>query len=311
MNLLAAAKEYGSTIIMQGGTTATDHLRITNPLASKQLVMAVSTGSLKEMVTVVEEEKQNMDSTERVDLIVEESSMLDATMLDQIPEFIREELDEDRRRPPLDPKPMLPVASIEVLNRPIDAGSIPVVSVRAERTTSGEPPHHNNDTPPADELEALWPGVHHELIQPAKRQPSFYMMLGFMAGAVVSLMGVWGFSAVSTKIAAAPDSRQILVAGGAAGSQASQSQEGLETKNVDPNATLVPISSVYEVKTGDTLVMIAMKNYKKVTPRLLDEIVKANGLKNANVLNLGQKITLPNYKPQSGSIAATSSGQVH
>lgn len=261
------------------------------------------------MVTVVEEKPINV-SAERVDLILEDNSMLDATMLDQIPEFIREEIDEDRRKPQLDPKPMLPQASIEVIRS--TEVTIPPSAVRQERTTSSEPPEA--ETPP-DELEALWPGVHHELIQStSKRQPSFFMMLGFMAGAVVSLLGVWSYSAISTTIANANSGgKQILVAGASskAQDQQSTSEPAIEAKNIDPNATLVPISSTYEVKTGDTLVMIAMKNYKKVTPRLLDEIVKSNGMKSANVLNLGQKITLPNYRPQSSAIAATSSGQVH
>lgn len=261
------------------------------------------------MVTVVED-KQTSVSAERVDLIVEDNSMLDATVLDQIPEFIREEIDEDRRKPQLDPKPMLPVASIEVLNRSMEV-TIPPSTVRQERSIDEQPVA---DSPPADELEALWPGVHHELIPTSKRQPSFYMMLGFMAGACVSLLGVWGYSAVSTNMANAGGGKQILVAGASApkaqGPQTT-AEPAIEAKSIDPNAVLVPISSTYEVKSGDTLVMIAVKNYKKVTPRLLDEIVKANGMKSAHVLNLGQKINLPNYKPQSNSIAATSSGQVH
>jgi LysM repeat protein len=277
---------------------------------SRQTENTYSTGSLKAMVAVVEEDRQtNMTSPERVDSVLEDSSILDATMLDQIPEFIREEIDEDRRKPQLEVKPMLPQASIEVLNRSNEVSTVPMVAMRSERTTSGEPP----ESPPADELEALWPGVHHELIQPSKRQPSFYLMLGFMAGAVVSLFSVWSYSAVASKIIAGGDgNKQILVAGASAKSQASSSNDvAIETKSIDPNATLVPISNTYEVKANDTLVMIAMKNYKKVTPRLLDEIVKANGLKSANVLSLGQKLTLPNYKPQSSAIAATSSGQIH
>ncbi len=261
------------------------------------------------MVTVVEEDKLTNSFNERVDLVLEENSMLDATMFDQIPEFIREEIDEDRRRPQLDAKPMLPQASIEVLNRNNEVSTIPLVSVRSDRTISGDV---HETSPPADELEALWPGVHHELIQPTKRQPSFYLMLGFMAGAVVSLLGVWSYSAVASRVVASNDhsSKSIVVAGATATTRPQQPADPtIEVKSVDPNATLVPISSTYEVKTGDTLVMIAMKNYKKVTPRLLDEIVKANGMKSANVLSLGQKITLPQYTPSS-AIAASSSGQV-
>ena len=276
---------------------------------SRQTESNLSTGNLKAMVTVVEEDRQtNMTSVERVESFLEDNSNFDATMLDSIPEFIREDIDEDRRKPQLDVKPMLPtVASIEVLNRSSEVGSTPLTSTRTERTTSGD---STPETPP-DELEALWPGVHQEFIPSAKRNPSFYLMMGFMAGAVVSLLGVWGYSAVASKVIASGDSKQILVAGAATKAAAPAPEQELETKSTDPNATLIPISSTYEVKANDTLVVIAMKNYKKVTPRLLDEIVKANGMKSANVLSLGQKLTLPNYKPQSSAIAASSSGQVH
>lgn len=261
------------------------------------------------MVTVVEQDNKSK-ITQEIDLIVEDTYSIDESMHDQIPEFIREEYDDERRKPQLDPRPMLPAASIEVLNRSTElVGSTPL-SVKQQERESIE--CGASDTPPTDELEALWPGVHHELIQPAKRTPSFYMMLGFMAGAVLSLVSVWGYSAISTKIAAGSDAgaKQIVVAG-ATKADTAQAQSGLEVKNSDPNATLVPISNSYQVKPGDTLVMIAMKNYKKVTPRLLDEIVKANGMKSANVLSLGQTLNLPAYKPQSSKIAASPAAQIN
>lgn len=260
------------------------------------------------MVKVVEDNKLVVTTQEEhVDLIVEGNHMLDESMIDQIPEFIREEYDDEKRRPQLEPRPMLPAAAIEVVNRAPDPGVTPLKVDWQESTTSSAP-----QSPPADELEALWPGVHHELIQSAKRTPSFYLMLGFMAGAVVSLLSVWGYSAVSTRMVANADAqaKQIVVAGGVK-PEAPRDASGVEVKNVDPNAAIVPISNEYEIKPGDTLVMIAMKNYKKVTPRLLDEIVKTNGLKSANMLSLGQKLQLPAYKPQSSKIAASASGQVH
>jgi nucleoid-associated protein YgaU len=59
---------------------------------------------------------------------------------------------------------------------------------------------------------------------------------------------------------------------------------------------------------GDTLAGIALKNYKKVSPRLLDQICRANNMRNANVLSLGQKLTLPEYKAQ--TTQATQATQV-
>ncbi len=54
----------------------------------------------------------------------------------------------------------------------------------------------------------------------------------------------------------------------------------------------------HEVQSGDTLAVIARRNCKHASPRLLDEICRANGMRNANVLSLGQKITLPNTTAQ-------------
>lgn len=179
----------------------------------------------------------------------------------------------------------------------------PIITERDFTAPEGE-------APSTDELEALWPGVHHELIQPPKRNASFYMTIGFMAGAFVSLIGVWGYSAVSGMIVASANNnngnKQILVAANKAPAAAAATAAPAQTSgNADPSAELVPASPTYEVQNGDTLAMIALKNYKRVSPRLLDEICKANGMRNANVLSLGQRLSLPTYRPQSSQIAAT------
>lgn len=133
-----------------------------------------------------------------------------------------------------------------------------------------------------------------------KKTPSFYMMIGFIAGAVVSLLSVWGYSSVTTHLAKGNNEsgKEIVTK-----VQEAQKEQNLVVQSVDPNAEIVPISSTYEVKSGDTLVVIAMKNYKKVTPRLIDQIVRANGLKSANALRLGQTLKLPNYRNQSSKLA--------
>ena len=171
------------------------------------------------------------------------------------------------------------------------------------------------EAPKADELETLWPGVHHDLSHAiaVKRTPSFYIMMGFIGGAVASLVFVWIFSITSQTIAtneSAAD-KPILMAKSDVLSDGEDAP--ITAKNADPNAELVPISRSYEVKSGDTLASIALKNYRKVTPRLLDAIVEKNNLKNANVLNLGQKLDLPIYQ-QAKQLAESSqngAGQVH
>ena len=166
------------------------------------------------------------------------------------------------------------------------------------------------ETQKSDELEVLWPGVHHELIpQAAKRNPSFYMMLGFIGGAVVSLAVVGVYSLASSKIAEGTAQKSMVIAKGAAPSAAQN--ETMNSNTVDPSSVIVPVSSTYEVKTGDTLASIALSNYKKVTPRLIDAIVEHNKLKSAHMPGLGQKLTLPPYQTQTSRLAATDQGRVN
>ena len=163
------------------------------------------------------------------------------------------------------------------------------------------------EAPKADELETLWPGLHHDLNHQPKRTPSFYIMLGFMAGAVASMVAVWIYSAAShVSVASRPASdKTVFVAGNAAQSDANAPVQST-------GEVLKPLSGTYEVATGDTLAAIALRNYKRVTPRLMDEICKANGMRNANVLSLGQKLVLPEYHTQAiNQIATGSAGQIH
>ena len=51
--------------------------------------------------------------------------------------------------------------------------------------------------------------------------------------------------------------------------------------------------TVYRVKSGDTLGSIAESVYGEVSPALLDRILKANNLANANKLSLDQELIIP------------------
>jgi LysM repeat protein len=162
------------------------------------------------------------------------------------------------------------------------------------------------DAPKSEELEVLWPGVHHEhnFTPPPKRSASFYISVGFAAGALISLAGVFGFFSVSKLVTASTHAdNKILIAGTAPVTNPIASP----SPQAATGDTLVPSAPQYQVQAGDTLAGIAYKNYKRVSPRLLDEIVKANNMRSANVLNLGQKLTLPEYHP-SNQIAATTTG---
>jgi LysM domain. len=220
------------------------------------------------------------------------------------------------------PPASVPMESFQSV-APVTTSTLPAYSP-ASTLPPQAPPKHNHslvsplldrhpgtagDAQSPDELETLFSGVHTQqhhldlggLLQvAAKKTPSFYIMIGFMAGAVFSLLSVWGYSSVTTHLAKGNDNsgKEIVTK-----VQEAQKEQNLVVQSVDPNAEIVPISSSYEVKSGDTLVVIAMKNYKKVTPRLIDQIVKANGLKSANALSLGQSLKLPNYRNQSSKLA--------
>ena len=247
------------------------------------------------MVTLVDNEKHDLEAEKKLARIKQnarETGEFDKLPeLDNIPEIVRDVEREGRTTK----------TNIKIVEAPKDFKSDFGRSTRAEAFPGA---------PASDELEALWPGVHHELASSQKRTPSFYVTVGFMAGAFVALMFAWTYSTVAPKLAGGgPDKSNIVIAAAPDEATNGGSPE-LRIENNDPNASLVPISNTYEVKSGDTLVTIAMKNYKKVTPRLLDEIVKVNKLKNANVLNLGQKLQLPEYVPQSSKIAASQTATV-
>ena len=219
---------------------------------------------------------------------------------ESLPEFVREPRQSAREAYNTKPAREIPTAKPVVVPQNVQA------NVQADEREPAA-------LPKTAELEALWPGVSHEIFQHGpKKGPSFYLTLGFMAGAVVSLVGIWGFAAVSHMASSGSNAKEIVVQAGQHGTAKGGGGEGsavvtqLASKNVEPE-TVVPLSTSYDVGTGDTLAGIALKNYRRATPRLLDEICRANNMKNANVLSLGQKLLLPEYHPQARQIATGAS----
>ena len=187
--------------------------------------------------------------------------------------------------------------------------------VTAEREVRPEAPVPEAVSPvahKADELETLWPGVHHELHGAQAgtgKSPSFYMSVGFMAGAVISALGVIGYFSVSQLVAHNPIAdKQVAVASAVAAPSSHLAPAAPSLRTEGGADVLTPSSPQYQVQTGDTLAGIAMKNYKRVSPRLLDEIVKSNNLRNANVLSLGQTLNLPEYHSHGAQVAGA--GQI-
>lgn len=166
--------------------------------------------------------------------------------------------------------------------------------------------------PKSEELETLWPSIHASEFLPAasnKRHPAIYVAAGF-AGGFLSCLVLCGLSAglsgyMSQKHDLASQDKQIVVSRQAPGNSQNNQQAVVTARQGNQNAeVVVPLFTSYTVKDGDTLAGIALQAYKRATPRLLDEICEANGMKNANVLSLGQTINLPEYHPQPRQVAA-------
>lgn len=201
--------------------------------------------------------------------------------------------------------------------------------VKPSEYASSYPPSYEESTfgTKSAELETLWPGTqhsinHNEFLPPAKRSASMYLTVGFMAGAAVSLIVVWAISLFnhgeSPTVAqtAQPASKKIVVAT-TTNRTAPPQAPTLPTISVAPIVTskpaatqvaakptedvipelIIPTVPTYVVQNGDTLAGIVYKTYKRVSPRLLDTICKHNGMGSADVLELGQKLNLPHYRP--------------
>lgn len=171
------------------------------------------------------------------------------------------------------------------------------------------------------EIETLWPGISADFLHGGhnKKAPTFYWGVGFASG-IAATVAVIGMVYTCMHCFAGSGEHQppsIVMARGAA-TTTTQMRNGVTTEHgsapvavvttkqpIAGDAELiVPLYTSYTVRTGDTLAGIALQAYKRATPRLLDEICRANGMRNANVLSLGQTITLPEYRPQARQVAS-------
>jgi len=209
---------------------------------------------------------------------------------ESLPEFVREPYSPTRE----------PYAAPSSVKR----GSIePKIPKRPLFEESVEEKAESFTLPKSAELEALWPGVnHHDFLHSPRKTPSFYLTIGFMSGAVVALIVCWAYSGLFQGALSSFKSldKKVVVAGEHSGNAREQHAAVSNRPTPSGNGELiVPMYPTYEVREGDTLAGIALQAYKRVSPRLLDEICRANDMRSAHVLNLGQKIILPEYRLQS------------
>lgn len=162
------------------------------------------------------------------------------------------------------------------------------------------------EPPKSDELEALWPGVHHDsdLHLSPRRSSIKHLSIAFALGAATAFAAVGAFTGVQHNVVVSKPADTAVT--GAAPAIV----RGISNGGTIIGEVLVPATHQYQVQPGDTLAAIASRNYKRVSPRLLDEICRANNMRNANVLSLGQKLNLPEYKPSNQVASTAAAGQL-
>ena len=188
-------------------------------------------------------------------------------------------------------------------NEPIEDGS-PEVYVRPSKEK---------------ELDLLWKDFR---IPKGEHSPIVYLGIGFIAGIITTLavsafigMSSGNFPAaqkVETSVEIATDSDTSISETGS-----SAATEITETSNTETSETSVPAKRFalfgsktaaetsasetssaqsykeYEVQEGDTMEKIAKNFYGTYSPEKVDAIVKANNMKDANKLSIGQKLLIP------------------
>jgi nucleoid-associated protein YgaU len=249
----------------------------------------------------------------------------DKVSFEALPEFIREPY-------PTGKEKNISTASPADIQPSIKHG--PSIAERmAEYMSDHQTKHPNKRTATLDdgsemeitrELEALWPGVNNEFFQTTKRTPNFYLTLGFVAGTIVTLFAVNIYAALTHagNPTQAQDAKRIVVATTGSADNAASNVSSFSASKLPaiamPSANdktsvatgngselLTPVESIHEVKNGDTMAAIVMHAYKRVSPRLMDTICKANGMRSPDKLTLGQKLSLPPYRTLPTQIAGT------
>jgi nucleoid-associated protein YgaU len=180
--------------------------------------------------------------------------------------------------------------------------SAPSIYLRPEaELNANEPPalHAQNK-----ELDVLWSSTHNRTsLLREETHPVVVLTSGFILGVIVTTLAFW--------FVFSPASNPMNPPAGTLQPKVLNQQQAIEpdtvtpagtapltntpagTASVDANATPMAKGTVYKVKSGDTLGSIAESVYGEASPALLDRILKANNLANANKLSLDQELIVP------------------
>jgi LysM repeat protein len=171
----------------------------------------------------------------------------------------------------------------------------------------------NTNEPPAlqaqnKELDVLWSSNQNRTsLLREETNPAFILGAGFLAGIIVTTLAFWlVFSPASNPFqnlgnastpkvvnqqqAVEPDATTVNVP--VQNTNTTTTATNPATSVANPNAPIAK-GTVYKVKSGDNLGSIALSVYGDSSPAVLDRILKANNLANANKLSLNQELIIP------------------
>lgn len=210
-----------------------------------------------------------------------------------------------------DIEPVLEDSSIEE-DELIDLAAAPVLP---PKKTKSPGVYTRDDVRSPHELDMLWSGSRGTLGE--ERAPMVFIIGGVLIGAVITGLifsvltkepdikaGDADFvkqeisAPVANEVADDINNKPAAVKEQSAPSETVVVDEPVKAETVKPVATPAPVkgpskATTYVVSNGDTLEKIARKYYGSGHPSYIEKIRRANNLKSAHFLSIGQKLTIP------------------
>jgi nucleoid-associated protein YgaU len=165
----------------------------------------------------------------------------------------------------------------------------------------------NANEPPAlqaqnNELDVLWSSSQNRTsLLREETNPALVLGVGFLTGVILTTLAFWLiFSPASNPFQANPNQptpkvvnqQQAVEPDTVATNPTATGNTAPAVTPADPNAPIAK-GTIYKVKSGDNLGSIALSVYGDSSPAMLDRILKANKLANANKLSLNQELIIP------------------
>ena len=135
------------------------------------------------------------------------------------------------------------------------------------------------------ELDVLWQNF--RVSQKEDKSPGIYLATGFVAGAIAMLI----MTTLLSFSVRGGDNQNIKMPKRA---KAEKAKLSFIPSDKTTNATEAKSTTEsYTVKSGDTLESIVIRFYGQFDLAKVEKIRQANGMKNANSLQIGQNLTIP------------------